>query len=1174
MKTLRHIIYLLGLAAIATSLPVQAATNEEVRIVEIGGKGTVQVLQRGAAEAVLTQTNQLLRAYDRLRVGKDSSAAILIGTRDVMRFNAMTEIEILPTENADEHSFSLLRGVLSFFHRGQPGRIRMISSGGTAGIRGTEFVMSVLPVNGVDQTTISMLDGQVDFANVGGKLTLTNGQEAVSTPGTAPTHTSGFIANNVLQWCFYYPGILDANDLTTGNGKISTESLTAFRAGDLPGALAAISENFVPASNEERIYFATLLLNNGQVMRAEKELAELAAPSEKIQRLASALQLLMAAVKREPAASVPEPQLATEFLAASYYAQSRADAKALTSALQLAQKSVAISPEFGFGWARVAELEFSFGRIDRAEEALNRALKYSPKNAQAMALKGFLLAAKNRTREAREQFDRALAVDGSLGNAWLGRGLCRIRSGDRNGGREDLLVAAAMEPNRATLRSYLGKAFGDGGDATHAMHELTLAKNLDPHDPTAWLYSALLNEQNNRVNEAVRDLEKSQELNNNRGVYRSRELLDQDRAVRSANLARIYAEAGLANYALQEAGASVANNYGDFGSHLFLANAYRQQTPAGPFGRRFETPAFAENLVTALLGPPNANMIAPAVSQQEFTRLFERDGAHFNSETEYLSRGAWSQNAAQYGTFGGTSYAVEAEYANDPGQARNADLEFHYFSAKLKHQLTPKDSIFFQVYESAWQGGDLAQHYNPAATSRTFRYKEEQFPNVLLGYHHEWSADSHTLFLASRFEDRANFFDPHGPVVLINVDANQQPTEAVATDLTRHLERHLITHNFEVQQVQKISDHTLVAGLRVQLNDEENVSRDVATVDNDVGFFVPSPFSFPVQNPEVSTERATVYLSDFWRVNRQLLLFGGVDVEYLSLARNLRSPPLSTSRVITHPISPKAGLLWQPNRRFDFSLSYAESVTGQDLDQSLRLEPTEFSGFPQTFRTAFPDSLINDLPGQTIAIWQAAARARLNHDFYATLALQHLTSKAANEVGSYSIPDYLNVATPVATLTRNRVDYQEDSMQVSLRKLFSRHFSAGLQYEVSHANLRQSYLLPIEFDAPSHRSSTYSGILHSLKWDVLANLPNGLFAGADAVWRQQADLSDTHLGAISGDNFWQVDLFAGYRSPLRHFEVRAAMLNVTGAGYRLNPINSYPDLPRSPTLALSVKINF
>src|SRR5208283_3288388 len=92
----------------------------------------------------------------------------------------------------------------------------------------------------------------------------------------------------------------------------------------------------------------------------------------------------------------------------------------LRPALQAARAAVGKSPDFAFGWARVAELEFSFGRNQPASAALDRALALAPRNAQAVALRGFLLAARNRTKEAIAVFDQAIALDGRLANAWLG----------------------------------------------------------------------------------------------------------------------------------------------------------------------------------------------------------------------------------------------------------------------------------------------------------------------------------------------------------------------------------------------------------------------------------------------------------------------------------------------------------------------------------------------------------------------------------------------------------------------------------------------------------------------------------------------------------------------------------------------------------------------------------
>jgi len=80
---------------------------------------------------------------------------------------------------------------------------------------------------------------------------------------------------------------------------------------------------------------------------------------------------------------------------------------------------------------------------------------------------------------------------------------------------------------------------------------------LDARDPTSWLYSALLKREQNRVNEAVKDLETSVQLNDNRAVYRSRFLLDEDRAVRSSSLANFYQTAGMAELSVREAARAV-----------------------------------------------------------------------------------------------------------------------------------------------------------------------------------------------------------------------------------------------------------------------------------------------------------------------------------------------------------------------------------------------------------------------------------------------------------------------------------------------------------------------------------------------------------------------------------------------------------------------------------------
>ena len=286
--------------------------------------------------------------------------------------------------------------------------------------------------------------------------------------------------------------------------------------------------------------------------------------------------------------------LATEWLAGSYQAQAMRD---LEKARAMAVNATTNAPGFGFAGERLAELEFSFGHTKQALAALKASLEVSPRNAQAVALNGFLLSAQNRITDAIALFNHAIELDGALGNVWLGRGLCNIKLGRAQAGLQDLLVAAALEPRRALLRSYLGKAFSDVGHEALAVKELGLARDLDPNDPTVWLYLALLDQQENKINPAISDLQTAQAENDNRSVFRSRMLLDQDRAVASANLASVYRDAGMTDVSVREAARAVTDDYANESAHLFLSDSYYNLLDPTQFNLRYDTAWFNELLL-------------------------------------------------------------------------------------------------------------------------------------------------------------------------------------------------------------------------------------------------------------------------------------------------------------------------------------------------------------------------------------------------------------------------------------------------------------------------------------------------------------------------------------------------------------------------------------------------
>jgi hypothetical protein len=160
-------------------------------------------------------------------------------------------------------------------------------------------------------------------------------------PGAAPVRTANLDAINVIQWCLYYPRILNLHELPLKDEdrRALAESLESWQQGDLLAALSKYPAGREPASDAEKIYFCGLLLAIGQVAEAETRLNGLSAAARDdvlLAELAGALHKLINAVQLKPP---PEPamsvSLASSWLAESY--QEQAQGK-LEGALAAAQK--------------------------------------------------------------------------------------------------------------------------------------------------------------------------------------------------------------------------------------------------------------------------------------------------------------------------------------------------------------------------------------------------------------------------------------------------------------------------------------------------------------------------------------------------------------------------------------------------------------------------------------------------------------------------------------------------------------------------------------------------------------------------------------------------------------------------------------------------------------------
>src|SRR5207244_13152494 len=130
----------------------------------------------------------------------------------------------------------------------------------------------------------------------------------------------------------------------------------------------------------------------------------------------------------------------------------------------------------------------------------------------------------------------------------------------------------------------------------------------------------------------VGNLEKSKEVNENRRLFRSKLLLDEDQAVRGANLASVYQDAGIftwnknvavSDWSVREASRAVNYDYANYSAHQFLANSYDALRDPTRFNLRYETVWFNELLLANLLAPVGAGSVSQDISQQEYFKMFQ-----------------------------------------------------------------------------------------------------------------------------------------------------------------------------------------------------------------------------------------------------------------------------------------------------------------------------------------------------------------------------------------------------------------------------------------------------------------------------------------------------------------------------------------------------------------------
>jgi hypothetical protein len=319
----------------------------------------VQVLRAGAVTWDPGSASQILYPGDQIRTAERSRALLRLANQTTLRIGELTVLRIPEAQRKGIVTLDLFRGVLYFFRRDKRELFEIQTTTVSAVVRGTEFTIEHDEQTG---SSVVLLAGELSLSNEFGSIELRSGESAVAEPGQSPRPTAVLDLLWAVQWCLYYPAIVDPDELTWSPTELDllSEVLDAYRSGDLQAA-AVLWPTTRPLDTTDgesasaKILRAAVLLAVGGVAEAEILLSdETVLDSDRGTSagfIGLALRSMMDIVRLRESGPVRPPYLATEWLAESYARQSVGD---LNGARRAAFEACRVSP--GFAWLNLSSV--------------------------------------------------------------------------------------------------------------------------------------------------------------------------------------------------------------------------------------------------------------------------------------------------------------------------------------------------------------------------------------------------------------------------------------------------------------------------------------------------------------------------------------------------------------------------------------------------------------------------------------------------------------------------------------------------------------------------------------------------------------------------------------------------------------------------------------------------
>ncbi|MCI0563109.1 MAG: TonB-dependent receptor, partial [Nitrososphaera sp.] len=636
----------------------------------------------------------------------------------------------------------------------------------------------------------------------------------------------------------------------------------------------------------------------------------------------------------------------------------------------------------------------------------------------------------------------------------------------------------------------------------------------DPKDPTPWFYDAIHKQTTNRPVEALHDLQKAIELNDNRAVYRSKLLLDEDLAARSASLGRIYNDLGFQQLGLVEGWKSVNTDPSNFSAHRLLADNYA----ALP---RHEIARVSELLQSQLLQPINITPVQPnlaqsnllilegggpsALSFNEFNPLFTRNRLALQAAGVLGDHDTLGDEVTQSGLWDKFSYSLGQFHFQTDGFQENNDLQHDIYSAFGQWTATWETSVQVELRRRETESGKVALTFDPLDPD--FRQELEQ-NSARAGLHLQPALNQNTLL---------SFAYQSTDIMTSDLTPFDPPFES---DFGRErTEDKIEAYHFELQHLYKTRSFNAIAGMGYVDGDfERAVLRDLIINGQAV---VPEGRPLVRVDDTVDTSHLNGYVYLPFRLIPNMLVTLGLSYD------DIEDVDINTSQ-----INPKFGLIWNAFTNTTLRAAAFRAMKRQ-FGSNQTIEPTQVAGFNQFF---------DESDGTDSTRYGVGVDHRLTDSLATGLEL------------SWRKVDFVRLLEPDLAVPRSLAEF--DAIEHEQDETFHRAYAywtpigslaLGVEYQYESFDRKE---IGFAVGDPDEL------ITHYVPLTVKYFHPSGFFAAFGATYIDQGLEFDIFgeggkVGERSeGDNFWVLDSSVGFRLPKRYGLLTLEMRNLTDEDFR------------------------